>query len=247
MLMRKRPKLLDQLLNTNWSKTSQQASNLNKLNRLLLTSELNQLDEKSGQSPLGLVILSPAINYNNPKQQQHNQSQNVNSTSLLSTSSSSTTLSSVATIFSNSVASQQTTSSNSLNQSLSSILSHSSNSTTSSSSNNHATPASQLAINDHLSSTLPKDSSLFALQCQSSGLSLDQVLATSVSDLILSKAPLVERIIQLMVKAGARLDLANNDGRTPLHLSAQKSNFWALKTLLDLGKLFNHSKPVNYL
>ena len=58
---------------------------------------------------------------------------------------------------------------------------------------------------------------------------------TSAADISQSKAPLVEKILLLLVKSGALIDFRNSDGRTPLHIAAMKSNFWAAKTLLNLG------------
>lgn len=78
----------------------------------------------------------------------------------------------------------------------------------------------------------PQSASLFDLQCQSTGLNQH----TSISDLSHSQAPLIERLILLFYKCGAQLDFRNKDGRTPLHLAAMKSNFWALNMLLELGK-----------
>lgn len=48
-------------------------------------------------------------------------------------------------------------------------------------------------------------------------------------------APAVERVLVILVRFGAQLDLRNKDGKTALHVAAIKSNFWALKTLLELG------------
>lgn len=219
MMRRKRPKLVEQLLNTNWSKASQQISNLSKFNRLLLISDLNILDEKSGQSPLSLVVSSTQINtlnHNSSNCQTHN---TTNSSNSCPSSSSSSSLLSLG----------------GANQS-SSIVSNNNNSIDDSSTSNHH------IHHDHHHQKISSNhqhnqgASLLALQCQSSGLNMNQILTTSVSDLINSKGPLVERIIQLMVKAGGRLDMRNVDGKTPLHIAASKSNFWALKTLLDLGK-----------
>lgn len=168
---RKRSKLLDMLLNTNWSKQSQQATNLTKLNRILFVCDANFLDEKSGESPLSLVITSQQINASN--RQQSNQQQ--------------------------------------INQ--------------------HQQTSSYLKMGP----TSPP-SSLFSLQCQSMDLSQSALLKASISDLCQSHAPLVQRIILLLIKYGALIDFRNSDGRTPLHVATMKSNFWALKTLLDLGK-----------
>lgn len=45
----------------------------------------------------------------------------------------------------------------------------------------------------------------------------------------------VQRIIVGLVNGGALLDFRTKDGRTALHCAVQKSNYVALKTLLDLG------------
>ena len=45
----------------------------------------------------------------------------------------------------------------------------------------------------------------------------------------------VQRIIVCLVNGGALLDFRTKDGRTALHCAVQKSNYVALKTLLDLG------------
>jgi hypothetical protein len=169
---RKRSKLLDLLLNTNWSKQSQQAANLMKLNKILLVCDANFLDEKTGESPLSLVITSPQIN--------------------------DTQLSSKATRLRSSGGASLTSSANGC----------------------------------------PQSTSLFDLQSQHSTtshnlLTLHQTSAVEISQ---SKAPLVERILLLLIKSGALIDFRNSDGRTPLHVAAKASNFWALKTLLDLGK-----------
>lgn len=62
---KKRAKILDLLLNTNWSKQSQQAGQLTRLNKLLLVCDANFIDEKSGESPLSLIVGSQQINYTN--------------------------------------------------------------------------------------------------------------------------------------------------------------------------------------
>lgn len=62
---KKRAKILDLLLNTNWSKQSQQAGQLIKLNKLLLVCDPNFIDDKSGESPLSLLVGSQQINYTN--------------------------------------------------------------------------------------------------------------------------------------------------------------------------------------
>lgn len=181
---RKRAKLLDILLNSNWSKQSQQASNMMKLNKILLVCDGNFLDEKSGESPLSLAISSAQIN------------SNFNGAHLLA------------------------------NQSIVGISS-SSNSLLA----NAATNCSQ------------SNQSLFALQSATSsnqahnqGSSQMMLQQTNVSELSHSKAPLIERLIILLAKFGARIDFRNSDGKTPLHVAAMKSNLWALKTLLELGK-----------
>lgn len=164
---RKRSKLLDLLLNTNWSKQNQQATNLMKLNKILLCCDPNFLDEKTGESPLSLTISSQQIN------------------------------------------SPLSASSNHLSSSLSST----------------AFGGTQSA-------------SLFNLQSQHASTSYSQLTLrqTSAADLSQSKAPLVEKISLLLIKNGAKVDFRNNDSRTPLHVAAMRSNFWALKTLLDMGK-----------
>lgn len=45
----------------------------------------------------------------------------------------------------------------------------------------------------------------------------------------------LQQVIVAIVNGGALLDFRTKDGRTALHVAAQKSNFIALKTLLDLG------------
>lgn len=45
----------------------------------------------------------------------------------------------------------------------------------------------------------------------------------------------VQRLIVALVNGGALLDFRTKDGRTALHCAVQKSNYVALKTLLDLG------------
>lgn len=166
---RKRSKLLDMLLNTNWSKHSQQANNLIKFNKILLVCDVNFLDEKTGESPLSLAISSPQIN--------------ATTSGSLSNGGNGQALSIPTTI------------------------------------------------------GCPQSASLFNLQCHSTAshnqLTLQQ---TSAADICQSKTPLVERILLLLIKSGALIDFRNKDGRTPLHVAAMKSNFWALKTLLDLGK-----------
>lgn len=161
---RKRTKLIDFLLNTNWSKQNQQANNLIKLNKILLGLDPNFLDEKTGESPLSLAINSQQIN--NP----------------LSSASA------------------------------------------------YHSPTATLGCT--------QSASLFNIQNQNPSISHNilTLRQTNVSDLSQSKAPLVERILLLLIKNGAKVDFRNDDSRTPLHVAAMKSNFWALKTLLDLGK-----------
>jgi SH3/ankyrin repeat-containing protein len=58
----------------------------------------------------------------------------------------------------------------------------------------------------------------------------------------------VQRVIVALVNGGALLDFRTKDGRTALHCAVQKSNYVALKTLLDLGlnfKLNYFLKAVN--
>lgn len=50
----------------------------------------------------------------------------------------------------------------------------------------------------------------------------------------------LQQIIVAIVNGGALLDFRNKDGRTALHVAVQKSNFVALKTLLDLGASPNY-------
>lgn len=170
---RRRSKLLDLLLGTNWSKQSQQASGLNKLNKALLICDANFLDDKSGESPLSLVISSSQIN-----------------------------------------------------------------STPISASNNRAQISGAGQSFNFSTHGCPQSTSLFNLQIQHPTTSYSQLTLqqTSAADIIQSKAPLVEKILLLLIKSGALIDFRNNDGRTPLHVAAMKSNFWALKTLLDLGE-----------
>lgn len=170
---RKRSKLLDLLLNTNWSKQSQQASNLMKLNKVLLVCDANFLDEKSGESPLSLAISSSQIN-----------------------------------------------------------------ATPTAAGAAPATSVNRLHLEGAKTNGCPLSASLFNLQFQHPSTSHNQLSLqqTSAADISQSKAPLVERILLLLIKSGALIDFRNSDGRTPLHVAAMKSNFWALKTLLDLGE-----------
>lgn len=171
---RKRSKLLDILLNSNWSKHNQQASYLMKLNKILLVCDANFLDERTGESPLSLAIDSSQIN-------------------------------SALTANANSSSTNQTSHFGSLS--------------------------------NPMMMSCPQSASLFNLTAQSTEPITRHVLQqTSISDLSQSKAPLIERILLLLVKSGALIDFRNSDGRTPLHVAAMKSNFWALKTLLELGK-----------
>lgn len=179
---RKRAKLLDILLNSNWSKQSQQASYMTKLNKILLACDPNFLDEKSGESPLSLAISSAQINSNF----NNNGTHSLANQSIVGTSSSSSLLSGTNSTQSNSLFSLQSA--------------------------NYSKMA-PTTINGQL-----------ILQ------------QTNISELSQSKAPLIERLIILLVKFSARIDFRNSDGKTPLHVAAMKSNFWALKTLLELGK-----------
>lgn len=184
---RKRTKLLDQLLQTNWSKQSQQANNLMKLNKMLLVCDANFLDEKSGESPLSLAISSAQIN---------NASHQMLFTSISAHSQSSTSSSSS---LSSSIATATTTTANTTSAGFANL---------------------QCQIPVHGLGRLE----LISLQ------------QASITELIQSKALLIQRILVLLIKTGALIDFRNADGRTPLHMAAMKSNYWALKTLLDLGK-----------
>lgn len=184
---RKRAKLLDILLNSNWSKQSQQASNMMKLNKILLVCDANFLDEKSGESPLSLAISSAQIN------------SNFNGAHLLANQSIVGITSSSNSLFANT-----TTNCSQSNQSLFALQS---SITLASNNLNQGTTSSQMMLQQ-----------------------------TNVSELSQSKAPLIERLIILLAKFGARIDFRNSDGKTPLHVAAMKSNLWALKTLLELGK-----------
>lgn len=50
----------------------------------------------------------------------------------------------------------------------------------------------------------------------------------------------VERVLIILFRFGAKLDSKNKDSRTALHMAAIRSNFWALKTLLELGASANY-------
>jgi len=162
---RKRSKLLDLLLKSNWSKQSQQVNHLVQLNKALLNCDPNFLDDKTGESPISLAISSQQIN--SPLTSSH-QSSGLTSSTLGCTQS----------------------------------------------------------------------ASLFDIQSHHNSSSHNQLTLkqTSSIDISQSKAPLVERILLLLIKNGARVDFRNGDSRTPLHIAAMKSNFWALRTLLDLGE-----------
>lgn len=177
---RKRTKLLDLLLNSNWSKQSQQASNMMKLNKILLVCDANFIDEKSGESPLSLAISSAQIN------------SNFNGAHLLA------------------------------NQSI-----------VGASSSNSLLSGTNCYLQSNSLFTLPSANHLKTTTPTSGHLMLQQ---TNISELSQSKGPLIERLILLLAKFGSRIDFRNNDGKTPLHVAAIKSNFWALKTLLELGK-----------
>lgn len=173
---KKRSKLIDILLNSNWSKQSQRSSLLIKLHKILLSCDANFLEEKTGQSPVSLAISSSQIN----------------------ATGQSTLAAGVGT-----------------NQALSLGLSLTATTT-----------------------SCPQSASLFDLQCQSTASEYNQLALqqTNIDELSHSKAPLIERILLLLVKSGALIDFRDADGKTPLHMAAMKSNFWALKTLLELGK-----------
>ncbi|KAG9509517.1 SH3 and multiple ankyrin repeat domains protein 3, partial [Fragariocoptes setiger] len=65
-------------------------------------------------------------------------------------------------------------------------------------------------------------------------------LAASCQALAQAPAATVQKIIVALVNAGALLDFRNQHGKTALHLAVQKSNYNALKTLLDLGATPNY-------
>lgn len=188
---KKRAKLLDVILNANWSKQGQQAANIIKLHKILLVCDANFLDEKTGESPLALAICSHQIN---PTISQHN----------VTAHDSSSCPSSAGAV--------------AANVTLQSDFSHS-----------LATGSGSVQAPAYCP---PQSASLFDLQCQSTGLNQH----TNISDLSHSQAPLIERLILLFYKCGAQLDFRSKDGRTPLHVAAMKSNFWALNMLLELGK-----------
>lgn len=183
---RKRAKLLDILLNSNWSKQNQQASYMLKLNKILLVCDANFIDEKSGESPLSLAISSPQINSNN------------NGAHLLA------------------------------NQSI--VGANSSSSLLSGTNCSQAASLFTLQSSIHNSSNNYKNISAATTNGQ---FMLQQ---TNITDLSQSKGPLIERLVILLLKCGAQIDFRNSDGKTPLHVAAIKSNFWALKTLLELGR-----------
>lgn len=194
---RKRSKLLDILLNSNWSKQNQQASNIMKLNKILLVCDANFLDEKTGESPISLAISSSQIN-------------NLNSTS---------------------------TSNHAISSSM--LLTNTSLATSHFGSLTVTATATTTASTNPIISCPPQSASLFNLTAQSIGkgpITRHTLQQTNISDLSQSKAPLIERILLLLVKSGAQIDFRNSDGKTPLHIAAMKSNFWALKTLLELGE-----------
>ena len=60
------------------------------------------------------------------------------------------------------------------------------------------------------------------------------------SSLSISNSTIQQQIIVAIVNGGALLDFRTKDGRTSLHVAVQKSNFIALKTLLDLGASPNY-------
>lgn len=211
-LKRKRAKLVDHLLNTNWAKKSAQSSNLIKLHKIVLLcqSDLNFLDEKTGLSPISLAISSQQINqYASKSCADLNASDHLHEPAASDSSNQSILRGSL------------TKSRNSFN-----LFSGSGGNSSSSANNNNG--------------SCPQSASLFNLQAASilSASQLNpQANSLSVTDLSLSKAPLIERVLLLLIKSGAgHLDFRNSDGKTPLHLAAIKSNIWALKTLLELGE-----------
>ena len=60
------------------------------------------------------------------------------------------------------------------------------------------------------------------------------------ASLSISNSTTQQQIIVAIVNGGALLDFRTKDGRTALHVAVQKSNFIALKTLLDLGASPNY-------
>ena len=65
----------------------------------------------------------------------------------------------------------------------------------------------------------------------------DTPLTAAVSSSQISTTSLVQKVILALVDfGGALLDFRTKDGRTALHCAVQKSNYVALKTLLDLGE-----------
>ncbi|CAG2113655.1 unnamed protein product, partial [Medioppia subpectinata] len=54
----------------------------------------------------------------------------------------------------------------------------------------------------------------------------------------------VQRVIVALVNGGALLDFRTKEGKTALHCAVQKSNYVALKTLLDLGASPNYKDAV---
>ena len=68
---------------------------------------------------------------------------------------------------------------------------------------------------------------------------------TSASTCQSSTTSAVQRIIVCLVNGGALLDFRTKDGRTALHCAVQKSNYVALKTLLDLGNILVILKSCN--
>ena len=50
----------------------------------------------------------------------------------------------------------------------------------------------------------------------------------------------IQRVIVALINGGALIDFRTKDGRTALHCAVQKSNYVALKTLLDLGASPNY-------
>lgn len=203
---RKRSKLLDILLNTNWSKESQQAAKLLKLHKILLVCDSNFLDEKTGQTPLCLAISSPQIIAATQANIVGSPTHNHNLAGIT------TTASGLANLSSSTISSQQFQAPH-----------------------NHHHHHYQATVSGG-GISCPQSASLFDLQCQVTSTGPSQLQQTNIQELSQSRAPLIERLTLLLVKSGAQIDFRNCDGQTPLHVAAIKSNFWALKTLLDLGK-----------